>query len=100
RARADDDPNADLGVLLRPADALYKRVIHDFPADKQIAGIYYFLGHALNDSRRVAEAQQVWRSLVCHNRYSYPGTTDPKNPDVDQVAPLSQDHEEAFWKVW
>ncbi len=100
RARADDDPNADMAVTLRPAVALYKRVIHEFPAYSQLAGIYYFLGHALNDSRRVAEAQQVWRSLVCHNLYPYPGPTDPKNPDVDAVTPLPQDHDEAYWKIW
>ena len=36
------------------------------------AGIYYYLGHAYNDSSRLPEAQQVWRSLVCHNQYTYP----------------------------
>ena len=100
RGRSDDDPNADLAITLRPAIALYKRVIHDFGQYRQLAGIYYFLGHALNDSRRVNEAQQIWRSLVCHNHYKYPTTADPKNPDVDEVAPLPQDHDEAYWKVW
>ncbi len=100
RARTDDDPNSDLAATLRPAIALYKRVIRDFPAYGQMAGIYYFLGHALNDSRRVAEAQQVWRSLVCHNHYAYPAPSDPKDADVDVIAPLPQDHDEAYWKVW
>ncbi len=31
RARSDDDPNADLASTLRPAIALYKRVIREFP---------------------------------------------------------------------
>ncbi|MGD0679720.1 MAG: hypothetical protein ABSC94_30410, partial [Polyangiaceae bacterium] len=100
RARADDDPTSDLAITLKPAIALYKRVIHDFPKYNQIAGIYYFLGHALNDSRRTSEAQQVWRSLVCRNHYAYPVAVDPKNQDVDEVAPLPQDHDEAFWKAW
>jgi hypothetical protein len=100
RGRSDDDPNADLAVTLRPAIALYKRVIREFPKYKELAGIYYFLGHALNDSRRSAEAQQVWRSLVCHNHYRYPTTTDPKDSDVDEVTPLPQDHDQAYWKVW
>jgi hypothetical protein len=100
RARGDEDPNSDLAVTLKPAIALYKRVIHEFPAYTQLAGIYYFLGHALNDSRRVAEAQQVWRSLVCHNQYPYPTAVDPKNPDGDLVGPLPQDHDEAYWKTW
>jgi hypothetical protein len=100
RARSDDDPNADMAVTLRPAIALYKRVIREFPKYAELAGVYYFLGHALNDSRRVDEAQQVWRSLVCHNHYRYPVAPDPKNPDVDTVAPMPQDHEAAYWKTW
>jgi tetratricopeptide (TPR) repeat protein len=100
RARGDEDPNADLAVTLRPAISLYKRVIHEFPKYGELAGIYYFLGHALNDSRRVNEAQQVWRSLVCRNHYKYPVMVDAKDPDVDQVAPMPQDHDDAFWKTW
>ena len=98
RGRADDD--ADLAVTLRPAIALYKRVVNEFPNYKELAGIYYFLGHALNDSRRVDESQQVWRSLVCHNHYKYPVGADPKNADADVITPMPQDHEAAFWKTW
>jgi tetratricopeptide (TPR) repeat protein len=100
RARGDDDPSSDLAITLKPAVGLYKRVIREFPKYGELAGIYYFLGHALNDSRRFPEAQQVWRSLVCHNHYKYPVATDPKDPDVDTVAPMPQDHDEAFWKAW
>jgi tetratricopeptide (TPR) repeat protein len=100
RARGDEDPNSDFAVTLRPAVALYKRVIREFPKYNELAGIYYFLGHALNDSRRVDEAQQVWRSLVCRNHYKYPTPPDPKNPDVDTVAPMPQDHDDAYWKTW
>jgi tetratricopeptide (TPR) repeat protein len=100
RARSEEEPESDLAVSLRPAIGLYKRVIHEFPTYPRLAGIYYFLGHALNDSRRVAEAQQVWRSLVCQNHYRYPTTTDPKDPDVDEIAPLVQDNDEAYWKNW
>jgi hypothetical protein len=100
RARTDEDPNSDMAVTLKPAIALYKRVIHEFPNYGELAGIYYFLGHALNDSRRTDEAQQVWRSLVCHNRYPYPVAPDPKDPQVDTVGSLPQDHDEAYWKTW
>ncbi|HLK40634.1 MAG TPA: hypothetical protein VKU41_27970, partial [Polyangiaceae bacterium] len=100
RARSDDDPSADLAVTLKPAIALYKRVIRDFPSYVELAGIYYFLGHALTDSRRVDEGQQVWRSLVCPNHYKYPVASDPKSPDVDKITPMPQDHEEAYWKTW
>jgi hypothetical protein len=100
RARADDDPNADIAVGLKPAIALYKQVIRDFPSYAELAGIYYFLGHALNDSRRVDEALQVWRSLVCHNKYKYPTPPDPKNPDADTVGSMPQDHDTAYWSAW
>ena len=100
RARSDDDPNADLGLLLKPAIALYKEVVREFPSYGEISGIYYFLGHALNDSRRQDEAQQVWRSLVCHNHYTYPVAADPKVPDADKILPLPQDHDENYWKAW
>ncbi len=85
---------------LRPAIALYKRVIREFPTYNELAGIYYFLGHALNDSRRSDEAQQVWRSLVCHNHYPYPVPPDPKVADADQIQPMPQDHDNAFWTAW
>jgi tetratricopeptide (TPR) repeat protein len=100
RARSEDDPNSDLAVTLKPAVGLYKRVIREFPKYGELAGIYYFLGHALNDSRRLPEAQQVWRSLVCHNHYKYPAGVDPKDPDIDVVSPMPQDHDDAFWKTW
>ena len=98
RGRADDD--ADLSVTLRPAIALYKRVVNEFPNYNELAGIYYFLGHALNDARRVDEAQQVWRSLVCRNHYKYPVASDPKNADADLITPMPQDHDVAYWKTW
>jgi tetratricopeptide (TPR) repeat protein len=100
RGRSDDDPNADPAVTLKPAIALYKRVIREFPNYRELAGIYYFLGHALNDARRTDEAQQVWRSLVCHNHYKYPVASDPKDQDIDQITPLPQDHDQAYWKTW
>jgi hypothetical protein len=100
RARGDEDPNTDFAVTLKPAIALYKRVIREFPKYGELAGIYYFLGHSLNDSRRAEEAQQVWRSLVCRNHYKYPPPPDPKNPDVDPVGPMPQDHDDAYWKTW
>jgi tetratricopeptide (TPR) repeat protein len=101
RARADDNPNDDIADTLKPAIALYKRVIREFPKYKELAGIFYFLGHALNDARRADEAMQVWRSLVCKNHYTYPvPPADPKTPDVDKVLDMPQDHDDAYWKTW
>src|SRR5207253_9856222 len=100
RARSEDMPEEDIPENLKPAVALYKRVIHEFPNYKELAGIYYFLGHALNDSRRIDEAQQVWRSLVCHNHYKYPVKTDPLNADVDTITPMPQDNKPEYWTNW
>ncbi|MCK6593130.1 MAG: hypothetical protein L6Q76_36710, partial [Polyangiaceae bacterium] len=100
RARSDTETNDDLSFGLLPAIAIYKRVIKEFPNYRELAGIYYYLGHALNDSSRLAEAQQVWRSLVCHNKFPYPAATDPKDPGRDLVAPLPQDHDRDFWIGW
>ncbi len=85
---------------IKPAIALYKRIIVEFPKYKELAGVYYFLGHAYNDSGRVNESQQVWRSLVCHNKFPYPTPPDPKKPEQDTINPLPQDHDEAFWSAW
>jgi hypothetical protein len=100
RARGDDDPNSDMAVTLKPAIALYKRVIREYPDYRDIAGIYFFLGYALSDARRNDESQQVWRSLACHNHYAYPVGTDPKDPDIDKIVAMPQDRNETGWKEW
>lgn len=99
RAR-NEDATEPLEVGLKPAIALYKRVIKEYPKYRELAGIYYFLGHAMNDSSRVPEAMQVWRSLVCHNKYEYPTGPDPKDADKDLVKPMPQDADEAYWTQW
>ena len=99
RARSDDAKD-DVSVALKPAIALYKRVIKQFPSYKELAAIYYYLGHAYNDSGRMEEGQQVWRSLVCHNKYPYPTKPDAKNPDVDSIMAMEQDHPTSYWNDW
>ncbi len=99
RARSEE-ATAPLEEGLKDAIRLYKRVIKEYPKYREIAGIYYFLGHALNDSGRVPESQQVWRSLVCHNHFEYPTQTDPKDPEKDVVKPMPQDADEAHWTAW
>lgn len=98
KARASDAMN--ISQDLQPAIALYKRIIREFPKYDEIAGVYYYLGHALFDSERLEEAQQVWRSLVCSNQYPYPVEPDPKNPDRDTVKNLPQDHDADYWMGW
>lgn len=99
RARSDDTTEP-VEIGLKPAIALYKRVITEFPQYRELAGIYYFLGHAYVDSGRTDEGQQVWRSLVCHNKFPYPTPPDAKRPERDSITPLPQDHDEAFWTAW
>jgi outer membrane protein assembly factor BamD (BamD/ComL family) len=82
----------------RKAIALYKRVIHEFPAYKERAAIFYYLGHALNNTERAAEAQQVWRALVCSNKYTYPVTPVPADPDP--ILDKDQDHSASYWEAW
>jgi hypothetical protein len=96
RARGAADTSAELSVALRPAIALYKRILREFPAYRELSGVFYFLGHALNDAGRTSEAQQVWRSLACHDRYPYPVATDPRDPDRDQVTALGGDNDRTF----
>jgi hypothetical protein len=105
RARSQEDANDPEGgpklvAALKPSIRLYKRIIREFPKYKEIAGVYYFLGHLLSDCGRSEESLQVWRSLVCHNHYPYPVSTDPKDPDLDVVQPMPGDHDASYWKAW
>jgi len=100
RARDEGDLSEDLSVTLLPAIALYKRIIREFPQYKELSGVYYYLGHALHDSARFPEAQQVFRSMVCHNMYPYPVEPDAKNPAKDTIGKLPQDHDRAYWNAW
>jgi tetratricopeptide (TPR) repeat protein len=99
RARSDE-ATVPIEEGLKDAIRLYKRILREHANYRELAGIYYFLGHALNDSGRMPEAQQVWRSLVCHNHYPYPTKTDRKDPDKDVVSPMPQDADEAYWSSW
>ncbi|MFP6687122.1 MAG: tetratricopeptide repeat protein, partial [Polyangiaceae bacterium] len=85
---------------LRPAIALYKRIVREYDQYRELAGVYYYLGHAYNDSGRIHEAQQVWRSLVCHNRVRYPVAPDPKDPNKDTIVRLPQEHDSDWWLGW
>jgi tetratricopeptide (TPR) repeat protein len=98
--RASDYPPEQQIESLKPAIALYKRVIREFPNYRERAAIFYYLGHALNNSARGPEAQQVWRSLVCNNRYPYPVPVDPTDPDKDLIVKKPQDHDTKYWDAW
>jgi hypothetical protein len=85
---------------LNQAIALYKRIVVDFPQYKELAAVFYYLGHALADMSRIDESQQVWRSLVCHNHYGYPVPPDPADPNKDSITRMPQDHDPDWWLGW
>jgi tetratricopeptide (TPR) repeat protein len=85
---------------LAQAIALYKRIIREFPKYRELAGVYYYLGPRAQRLEPPAEAQQVWRSLVCHNRLPVPGRGRPEGPERDTVGKLPQDHDADYWKGW
>ncbi len=100
RARENADSDENQARELLPAIALYKRIIGEFPAYRERAGVFYYLAHALKDSNRFAESQQVFRSLICQNLYTYPVPTDPRDPTRDVVGKLPQDNTPDFWTGW
>ncbi len=99
RAR-DPAATLDLAAGLKPSIALYKRIINEYPSYSQIAGVFYYLGHSYEDSGRVDEAYQIYRSSVCHNHFKYPTAPNPANPEQDTVLPAPQDHDEGYWATW
>ena len=95
-APGEAPPYPDLGQAV----ALYKRIIVEFPDYRELAGVFYYLGHAYNDMGRIEESQQVWRSLVCRNHFEYPVPPDPEDPEKDSIARLPQDHDTDWWLGW
>ncbi len=85
-------PAEKLPAALGPSIALYLGIIDQFPGYKERAGVHYYLGHALNDVAELEQAQQVWRALVCENRFTVTRDLKPQ--------PLAQDHDEEFWGEW
>ena len=53
RAAELDISPEELAARLDKAIGLYKRIIKEFPKYRELAGVYYYLGHALNDSTRL-----------------------------------------------
>jgi tetratricopeptide (TPR) repeat protein len=100
-------PKTNEAATLRRAIGLYKRAIADLSSPdvrpeessraQALAEAFYLLGHAYQDAGRVGEAQQVWRSLVCHNLFPYPTAPDPSDPERDSIAPKPQDNTVAHW---
>ncbi|MBI4705492.1 MAG: tetratricopeptide repeat protein [Deltaproteobacteria bacterium] len=99
RARESSD-DKQMMAGLQQAIELYRQIVREYSGFAQIAGVYYYLGHALTDAGRIEEAQQVWRALVCHNHFKYPVPPDPKDPTKDKILRVPQDHSEDWWLGW
>jgi hypothetical protein len=96
--RARSASEGDVGQLLKPAIALYRKIAKEYPSYEEIAAVHYYLGHALTDAGRIDEGQQAWRTLVCSNQYQV--IDDPSDADKIVVQPSKQDHDQKFWDRW
>lgn len=96
--RARTDFEADLLEELKPAIALYRDILVEYPAYSEASAALYYLGHALLDSGRLEESQQSWRALVCANRYQVKAVSEDSSEIF--VQPLPQDHDDRFWNDW
>ncbi len=95
---ARDSTSGELSQDIKPAIALYRRIITEFPQYEELAAVHYYLGHALTDAGRLEEGQQAWRSLVCSNRYTV--KPDPAAEGKLALQPLPQDHDDKYWNEW
>lgn len=95
-AAGDLPPEPDLSQAI----ALYKAIIRSYPDYRELAGVFYYLGHALSDEGRLEESMQVWRALVCRNQFRYPVPPDPEDPEKDSIGGLPQDHDQEWWYGW
>lgn len=91
-------PGASLPLHFEPSIEIYQTLIRDYPDQHFIPDVHYFLAHALADSGRNEESQQIFRTIICQNHFTYSPPSDSKAPIVIQRLP--QDHERAFWTAW
>jgi len=96
--RARSASEGDVGQLLKPAIALYRKIAKEYPSYEEIAAVHYYLGHALTDAGRIEEGQQAWRTLVCFNHYQV--VDDPSDSERIALQPSKQDHDQKFWDRW
>jgi hypothetical protein len=97
RAQADlYEGQEEPASLLRPAIDAYERLLREHPGAPESVPAHYYLAHAQYAAGRPIEAQRVWRSLVCHDRYPWagPGGEDTARPE------LPQDRDRAAWDAW
>ena len=97
--RADAEGTSEEATKHREAAiVLYTQILRDFPETEVAPPSRLFLGYDLHAVGRDAQAQHVFRSLVCQNHFAF---IPPKEPSASfPVKPLPQAHDDAYWKAW
>ncbi len=105
----------DKSSYMNDAIDLYRRIIANFSGSgqpnkpgykapyREMAGVYYFLGHALTGQAKKDEGQAVWRALVCAKSTSLGGYTYPLAYDASKISvdkPLKQNNTRDYWTQW
>lgn len=87
-ANADADVDAEDDELLATADyskpiAMWETITRNFPKYRQRASVMYLLAYYLKQTEEERKALQVFRALVCANKYK---PLDPPEPAPDLAA--------------
>lgn len=98
--RERERPSPDLPQRLARPIRIQRQIVRDAPGYAHLFDVEYQLAHDLSDAGRIAEAMQIFRSLVCRDTYAYPVPADAADPERDAIVPMVQDHPAAFWESW
>ena len=83
----------------RAAAALYQGMLRELPAHPEREQILVSLAVSLATAGSVAEAQQIYRAVVCPSRYRYVISLEPAAA-APRLTPKPQDHSAAYWREW
>ncbi len=83
----------------RAVAALYRNLLRELPTHPDREQILVALGVSLAHGGSIAEAQQIYRAVVCPSRYSYAISLELDAKSA-QPAPKPQDHSVAYWHEW
>lgn len=70
---------------------IYEKLLARYPDYRNIDGVYYLLGFCWNEMGQFDEAQLVWLSYVCSNKYSF---DDVQKMIAEKTAEAFEDGEE------
>jgi tetratricopeptide (TPR) repeat protein len=67
-----------------PVIDLYRDLIRRFPEYRNLDGVYYLIGYALNQVGQLDEAILAWQTLVCPSHFHYDGRS-PAPPVPEEL---------------